>query len=156
MTPRARLAAAVGATVVALVVPTVAYFEGTELKTYRDPVGIPTACTGHTGPEVKMGQTYTREQCDDLLATDLFKHDADIQRCISVPLTPGQHAAFLSFAFNVGASKFCTSTLSRKLNAGDYAGACAELSRWVYAGGRKLTGLVKRRNAERALCEGRV
>ena len=154
MNPKAKLIALVGAGVVALVVPCVSYYEGTILRTYLDPVGIPTACTGHTGPDVKAGQVYTPEQCDNILATDLYKHDAEIQRCIHVPLTDGQHAAFLSFAFNVGASKFCKSTLNRKLNAGDYPGACAELSKWVYAGGRVLPGLVKRRAAERKLCEG--
>ena len=68
-------------------------------------------------------------------------------------MTDGQKAAFLSFAFNVGAQKFCGSTLVKKANQGDMPGACAELSRWTYAGGRELPGLVKRRAAERALCE---
>jgi lysozyme len=153
MTPKARLVAALGAGVVALVVPCVSYYEGTKLRAYADPVGIPTACTGHTGPEVQLGELYTPQACDDLLATDLYKHDADIQRCIRVPLSDGERAAYLSFAFNAGATKFCKSTMNRKLNAGDRAGACAELSKWVYAQGRMLPGLVKRRAAERAMCE---
>ena len=56
-------------------------------------------------------------------------------------------------AFNVGNARFCSSTLARKANAGDMAGACAELSRWTYAGGKPLPGLVKRRATERAICE---
>lgn len=156
MTPaQRRLVASVGLTAAVMAVGVVSTYEGTVLSAYRDPVGIPTACTGHTGPEVRMGQVYTQEQCDELLASDLYRHDADIQQCIAVPLSDGQHAAFLSFAFNVGATKFCGSTMARRLNAGDYAGACAELSRWTLAGGRQLPGLVKRRAAERALCEGR-
>ncbi len=147
-----KLIAAIGTGAVALAVPLVAKYEGTVLRSYRDPVGIVTACTGHTGPELKIGQTYTRQQCEDMLYKDLAKH-ADALACVSQPLTDGQRAAFVSFAFNVGEGAFCGSTLVRKANAGDIDGACAELSRWIYAGGKQLPGLVKRRAAERQLCE---
>ena len=147
-----KLIAAIGTGAVALAVPLVAKYEGTVLRSYRDPVGIVTACTGHTGPELKIGQTYTRQQCEDMLYKDLAKH-ADALACVSQPLTDGQRAAFVSFAFNVGEGAFCGSTLVRKANAGDFDGACAELSRWTYAGGKQLPGLIKRRAAERQLCE---
>ncbi len=62
-------------------------------------------------------------------------------------------AALASFVYNVGETQFSRSTLLRKLNAGDVKGACAELSRWVYAGGKVYKGLVNRRMAERELCE---
>lgn len=150
---RQKLVAKLGAWAVALAVPLVMHYEGTVQRTYRDPIGVLTACVGHTGPELRMGQTFSREQCADMLDGDLLKH-ADALDCIDRTLTPGQTAAFLSFAFNVGEDKFCSSTLARKANAGDIAGACAELSRWTYAGGRQLPGLVKRRAAERAICEG--
>uniref|UniRef100_A0A193SBP3 Lysozyme n=1 Tax=biofilter metagenome TaxID=1070537 RepID=A0A193SBP3_9ZZZZ len=127
-------------------------FEGTVLKTYRDPIGVLTSCMGHTGPELQMGQRWTPEQCQQQLADDLVKH-ADALQCITKPLTDGQKAAFVSFAFNVGVPKFCSSTLARKANAGDMAGACAELSRWTYAGGKELPGLVNRRQIERKVCE---
>lgn len=64
-----------------------------------------------------------------------------------------QRAAFLSFAFNVGDDAFCRSTLVRMVNAGDINSACAELSRWTYASGTQLPALVRRRAAERQLCE---
>ena len=152
MSWKAKFIAIVGASAAALAVPLVQKYEGTVFSTYRDPVGIVTACTGHTGPELKMGQTYTREQCEEMLYKDLAKH-ADALSCVRTPLTDGQRAAFLSFAFNVGDDAFCRSTLVRKANAGDIDGACAELSRWTYAGGKQLPGLVKRRAAERQLCE---
>jgi len=152
MSWKAKFIAIVGAGAAALAVPLVQHFEGTVFSTYRDPVGIITACAGHTGPELKMGQTYTREQCDEMLYKDLAKH-ADALSCVHAPLTDGQRAAFLSFAFNVGDDAFCRSTLVRKANAGDIDGACAELSRWTFAGGKQLPGLVKRRAAERQLCE---
>ena len=149
---RAKLAAKIGAGATALAVPLVMLYEGTVLQSYRDPIGIVTACVGHTGPELRMGQRYTRQQCEDMLYGDLLKH-AQALDCIKQPMTDGQKAAFLSFAFNVGNKAFCDSTLARKANAGDMPGACAELSRWTRAGGRELPGLVKRRAAERELCE---
>ena len=152
MNDRSKLIAKIGAAAAALAVSTVAFYEGTVQRTYRDPIGIITACTFHTGPELQKGQTFTREQCDDMLAKDLLQHAAALD-CIKTPLADGQKAAFLSFAFNVGNGAFCGSTLARKANAGDMRGACAELSRWTLAGGRELAGLVKRRAAERALCE---
>lgn len=152
MSWKAKFIAIVGAGAAAMAVPLVQHYEGTVFSTYRDPVGIITACTGHTGPELKMGQTYTREQCEDMLYKDLAKH-ADALNCVRTPLTDGQRAAFLSFAFNVGDDAFCRSTLVRKANAGDINGACAELSRWTYASGKQLPGLVRRRAAERQLCE---
>ena len=148
---RAKLVAKIGAGATALAIPLVMLYEGTVLQSYRDPIGIITACVGHTGPELRMGQRYTRQQCEDMLYGDLLKH-AQALDCITHPLTDGQKAAFVSFAFNVGNKALCDSTLARKANAGDMAGACAELSRWTRAGGRELPGLVKRRAAEQAMC----
>ena len=152
MNDRAKLIAKIGATAVALVIPVVTYYEGKVNRTYVDPVGVLTSCYGHTGPELKPGQTFTDEQCLAQLEADLTKHAIALD-CVRVPLTDGQKAAFLSFAFNVGNGAFCSSTLVRRANTGDMPGACAELSKWVYAGGKQLPGLVKRRAAERAMCE---
>ena len=152
MSDKAKLIAKIGATAVALVIPVVTYYEGKVNRTYVDPVGVLTSCYGHTGPELKPGQTFTDEQCLAQLEADLTKHAIALD-CVRVPLTDGQKAAFLSFAFNVGNGAFCSSTLVRKANVGDMPGACAELSKWVHAGGKQLPGLVKRRAAERAMCE---
>lgn len=152
MSDKAKLALKIGAGAVALCVPLVVLFEGTVLRVYRDPIGILTSCTGHTGPELRMGMAFTKQQCDEQLLADLLKH-ADALDCVKKPMTDGQKAAFLSFAFNVGTGAFCGSTLARKANAGDMRGACAELSRWTLAGGKEMPGLVKRRAAERKVCE---
>ncbi len=122
-------------------------------RVYLDPIGIKTACTGHTGPELKLGQTFTAEECSEMLAADLTTAARGVQDCIKVPVSTEELAGYTSFGFNAGVSAFCTSTAARKLNAGDHAGACAELSRWTKAGGHELAGLVRRRAAERALCE---
>jgi len=155
MQHRTKLIAVIGAGAVAMSVPLVQKYEGTVLGTYLDPIGIVTACTGHTSQGLRLHVRYTPEHCEQLLYSDLLKH-AKALECINRPLTDGQKAAFVSFAFNVGNGAFCSSTLARKANAGDMTGACAELDRWVYAGGRKLQGLVNRREAERALCESGV
>ncbi|NSX05107.1 lysozyme [Cupriavidus gilardii] len=138
---------------IAAAVPLVAAFEGLRQRAYLDPVGIPTACFGTT-KGVRLGQVYTSEQCDNLLARDLLTANVDVDACVRVPLTDGQRTALVSFTYNVGRGNFCGSTLVRKLNAGDYVGACNELPRWVYAKGVKLPGLVNRREQERALCLG--
>ena len=151
MTPKQRLIAKIGAGAVAAVVPLVVFFEGEIRHGYKDPVGIVTACVGHT-ETAKIGKTYTKLECEYLLYHDLLKH-TDALDCIKVPLNENQKAALLSFSFNVGNDAFCKSTLVKRANKGDLMAACAQLSRWTHAGGKELPGLVKRRAAERALCE---
>jgi lysozyme len=158
MTPTTKsrtLKATVGAGCCALLLSYVPKFEGVILRGYKDPIGIVTACAGHTKTAV-LGRAYTPEECTNLLEADLVKHADGVLRCVTVPMNEGQKAAFISFAFNVGTGAFCGSTMVRKLNSGDYAGACAQLSRWTNAGGRELPGLVTRRKIERDMCEGRV
>jgi lysozyme len=137
-------------------------YEGTFLKRYIDPVGIPTDCTGHTGPDVRA--VNTQAQCDEKLSADILTANKVVDSCVTVPLNPNQRSAFVSFAFNVGRGGkgikdgFCelrsggAPSFLRKLNAKDYAGACNGLNQWVNAGGKPLPGLVKRRQAESALC----
>lgn len=136
----------------AIALPLVGYYEGRSLVAYLDPVGIPTICDGIT-QGVKLGQVKTDAECDALLTAELGKAIAAVDRLALHPQPDTRRAALGSFVYNVGAGAFERSTLLRKLNAGDLAGACAELSRWVYAKGRHLAGLVKRRAAERELCE---
>lgn len=152
MGDKARLAAKIGAAAAAVVVPFVAYHEGTVQRTYRDPIGVITACTGHVDASLRMGTTYTKAQCDEMLYSDLLKHADDLD-CVTAPLTDNQKAALLSFTFNVGRGKFCGSSMVRMANAGAQPLEwCGELKRWVYAGGQKLPGLVNRRQAEYGLC----
>lgn len=145
----------VGAGVMALAIPLIVHFEGYVPFVYRDPIGRLAVCYGHDDQTLTEGKRYTRAECEALLRGDMDKH-AQALSCITAPMSEHQQAAFISFAFNVGQKAFCASTLVRKANAGDMQGACAELSRWTMAGGRHLPGLVRRRAAERAMCEGRV
>lgn len=129
--------------------------EGLRLGAYMDPVGIPTICYGHTGPEVRMGLRYTKAQCETILLQDVYVHRTGLAKCITAPVNPNQRDAMVSLAFNVGVTRVCKSTLVRKFNRLDYAGAALEFSKWQYASvsGRTvvLPGLVRRRAAERAL-----
>jgi lysozyme len=157
-----------GAAAIALVVALVASHEGYVPPVYKDPIGILTVCYGHTGPELRMGQTYTKAECEAYLAQDLAEAQATVRRCITSPMLPHQEAALISFAFNVGPGGkgvkdgLCwlrsgrEPTIRRKANAGDWAGACAALMDWTKAGGIVFRGLVRRRTEERALCEGRA
>lgn len=155
MNAKAKLTAKIGAVAVALAIPLVVHFEGYVPWAYRDPIGRLAACYGHDDQTMTPGKRFTAAECQAMLEEDLLKHTEAID-CVKRPITDGQKAAFLSFAFNVGNGAFCGSTLVRKANAGDMAGACAELSRWTLAGGKELPGLVRRRAAERAVCEGKT
>lgn len=135
----------------------VGYYEGMVPNTYADPVGIATICYGHTGPDVEWGDTRTAEQCEELKQADMQAALGSVLRCTGPNLQNHEYAALVSFTYNVGGTAFCTSTMAQQINSGAPASVwCAQLDRWVYAKGIKLPGLVKRRAAERALCEGRA
>lgn len=131
--------------------------EGLVNKTYLDPIGIITSCRGHTGPELKLGQTFTADQCDKVFADDLVKHDRQLMSVVKVPFKSDyQHAAMLSFVYNAGIGNFSSSTMLKKLNARDYDRSCQELTKWIYAGKQKLNGLIIRRSLEYKYCMGDV
>jgi lysozyme len=127
-------------------------FEGVRTIAYKDPIGLPTACFGET-KNIRMGMSFTMDQCKGMLLDSLIEHEDGMQRCLGAVTLPDKtHAAALSFTYNVGVGNFCSSTFARKLKAGDIAGACNELPKWVYARGIKFKGLENRRAAERELC----
>lgn len=128
-------------------------WEGTRYTAYKPISSDPwTICVGHTRG-VKEGDTATQAQCDTYLAEDMAVADQTVSRCITHPLTVNARAALISATFNIGPSVVCGSTLQRKANAGDIAGMCAELSRWVYSAGKRYRGLENRRADERLTCE---
>lgn len=130
------------------------------------PTDVPTVGFGTTrhadGSPVRMGDTTTPPAALARKLADVQQFEGALRLCVRVPLHQHEYGAFLSLAYNVGGQAFCASSLVGKLNAGDYAGACAEIERWVYFQGRdcrdpahRCRGLAVRRQAERALCEGR-
>jgi GH24 family phage-related lysozyme (muramidase) len=130
-------------------------FEGCKLTAYQDSVGVWTIGYGWTQPvdgkPIRAGMTIKQETAERLLKTGLVSYESDVSRLVKVGLTQEQFDALVSFTYNLGARSLSTSTLLRKLNAGDYAGAAEEFLRWNKAGGKVLNGLTRRREAERAL-----
>lgn len=124
-------------------------------KVYLDPVGIPTACVGHTATVTKadVGKKMSDEVCRRLLAQDVSVAEAAVRKYVKQPLTQGQYDALVSFTFNVGVRNFANSTLLKQHNLGNCWGAGYQFTRWVYAKDKKLPGLVKRRADERKLYE---
>ncbi|EEB2528134.1 glycoside hydrolase family protein [Salmonella enterica subsp. enterica serovar Kentucky] len=126
--------------------------EGVRYKPYRDVVGIWTVCYGHTGNDIMIGKNYTESQCKALLNKDLNTVARQINPYIKVPIPETTRGALYSFVYNVGAGNFKTSTLLHKINQGDIKGACEQLRRWTYAGGKQWKGLITRREIEREVC----
>jgi lysozyme len=129
--------------------------EGLEICAYPDPgnreTGEPwTIGYGHTRG-VRPGDTCSEEQATAWLREDLGVTENAVRQLVDVPLSQGQFDALVSFAFNVGRSAFCNSTLLRLLNAGDDAGAADQFKRWNRGADGPLPGLVIRRAAERTL-----
>ncbi|EJF5652741.1 lysozyme [Salmonella enterica] len=112
--------------------------EGRRYEPYRDVVGVITVCDGHTGKDIVPGKHYTDAECDALLNKDMVLVAARIDPLIKASIPNSERAALYSFAYNFG--------------AGDQAGACNELKRWTYAGGKQWKGLVTRREIEREVC----
>lgn len=126
---------------------------------YRDraytpvPGDVPTIGFGTT-EGVKMGDTITPTRAVQRALTDTSKFEGAIKRCVRVPLHQHEYDAYVSLSYNIGSGAFCNSSLVRKLNAGDYAAACAEILRWDKFQGRPLAGLTKRRHEEHKQCLG--
>lgn len=150
----------VGAACAAILYITVPQHEGNILKGYLDPVGIPTKCMGDT-TNVIVGHRYTEQECRESLETQLIAHAEPVLKC--TPALEGktyQLAAAVSFAYNIGPRAYCNSTTAKRFNSGDFIGACKAINesdsgkaQWVTAKGKVLSGLVRRRADERALCE---
>jgi lysozyme len=128
-------------------------FEGLRLKPYRCPAGIPTVGYGHTGPEVTMDSPPITPTVAESMATEDARRFAAAAVKLSPILIhhPDKHAAIADFCFNLGTTRYKASTLRRKIQAGEWLDAGDELRKWVWGGGRKLPGLVARREAEREL-----
>ncbi len=129
-------------------------FEGLSLSPYHDAVGYPTVGYGHLLLKEKWADLSLwpnlsgLTDADDLLRSDAELFEKAVSRFIRVPLSQGQFDALVSFSFNLGTGALRASTLRRALNEGHYYLVPRELRRWVFAGGKKLLGLKRRREAE--------
>lgn len=148
---KSRIISAIVAASIAIVAAALPRYEGTKYTAYADSAGVWTICEGHTRG-VEKGDIATPAQCEAFKRDDLIVANSAVDRCVHVQLTVSERAAWIDFTYNVGESAFCSSTAVRKLNSGDHKGACDELPRWTYAGGKQLAGLVVRRAYEHELC----
>ena len=130
-------------------------FEGLRLNAYDDGVGVWTIGYGTikypNGVRVKHGDKITQAQADQYIANDVATFERAVNMLVNVPLNQNQFDALVSFTYNLGATNLSASTLLKKLNSKDYNGAAGEFQKWNKAGGKVMTGLVRRRKAEMEL-----
>ena len=129
-------------------------FEGFSPIIYMCPAGYPTIGYGHLITEANKERFLDgvgEDEALELLRKDVTVAERAVLRLITVPLTQGQFDALVSFTFNLGSGALQRSTLRRKVNREEHDDVPAEFMKWVWAGGRKLKGLVKRRKAEASL-----
>ena len=125
-------------------------WEGLRLEAYICPAGVATVGYGSTGDHVYLGMTITEAEAERLLRLDLQRFEDSVSKSVKVTLNDNEYAALCSFSFNVGCGAFESSTLLRRLNAGEPKERVfsEELPRWSKANGQTLQGLLNRRNAE--------
>lgn len=130
--------------------------EGFREEAYQDTgnvwtIGYGTTAAAGVGITPVRGMKITREQAEDYLRKYLVKVEAQVMSLVHVPLNENQFSALCSFVYNLGPTQFRNSTLLRKLNRKDYAGAATEFDKWVFDNGQRLNGLVIRRKMEKEL-----
>ena len=126
-------------------------FEGCKLKAYRCPANVCTIGYGHTSaagaPQVADGMIITQADAETILRQDLIKYERSVQDLVKVQLTQNQFDVLVDFAYNAGVGNLKSSTMLKKVNAGDLDAVPAELMKWTKGGGKVLPGLVRRRQA---------
>lgn len=166
MNPRVLVGAA---TAVSIAAALASSFEGERLTPYSDVTGVLTVCDGHTGGV--ENRAYSADECKRMLQTDMQAANRIANGCVRRAMPIGVEAAVSDFVFNVGYGRaaggrdsgkdgFCVlkngepSTMLKMAWAGNWPGVCAQFMYWTTAGGVQYAGLVKRRQAEKSICEG--
>ena len=129
-------------------------FEGCELEAYRCSANVLTIGFGRI-KGVKEGDTCTKEQAEKWLHEELTEYESYINDMVDVDLTQNQFDSLVSWVYNLGPSNLKASTLLNVLNAGEYKNVPEQIKRWNKAGGKVLDGLIRRREAEALLFEGK-
>lgn len=113
--------------------------EGYRERAYADPAHgsqVPTVGFGSTGADITMATQLAPLPAVQRALRDAGQFEGAIKRCVRVPLSQAEYDVFVALTYNVGHSAFCRSTLVRRLNAGDYRGACEQILRWRFANGQ--------------------
>jgi len=122
-------------------------FEGCELKSYQDSVGVWTIGYGHT-KGVEEGQEITQDEAEEMLASELDEYEGYINDMVECDLEQHQFDALVAWVYNLGPTNLRSSTMLKRLNANDLEDVPNQIKRWDKAGGKVLAGLVRRREAE--------
>lgn len=129
-------------------------FEGFEKNIYKDIVGYETIGYGHLikkNEKNKFLNGINKKQGHKLLIDDIKKFEMYVKKYVNVTLNINQFSALVSFCYNLGPGALKCSTLLKKINRGEFKSAANEFERWIYAGGVKINGLLRRRRAEKKL-----
>ena len=129
-------------------------FEGCELEAYKCAAGVWTIGYGHT-EGVKPNDEMDKESAEELLALDLVVYEKSVSWIITTPMNQHQFDALVSFTFNLGETNLCSSTLRKVLNQEQYNEVPNQIRRWNKANGKVNDGLIRRREAEALLFEGK-
>lgn len=143
----------------------IAVDEGYSERAVPDPVkgaAVPTIGFGSTGSDITMASTTTPPKALARALSDVQRFEGSLRRCVQVPLHQYEYDAFVNLSYNIGAQAFCGSSLVKRLNAQDYAGACDEILRWRFVGSvdcstpgnRQCPGLWARRQRLHQQCLG--
>lgn len=151
MTGKQKLAGTVGAAAAALLIGTVAMWEGVNTKPHWDNIGkVWDVCYGDTAIELRE---YTEEECRDTLARRLTDYAKPVlKRNPELAGHDPQLVAATSLAYNIGVGSYNRSTVAKRFSAGNWRGACDAFLSWSYAKGKQIRGLLNRRKAEREIC----
>lgn len=127
-------------------------FEGLRLQTYLDLKGIPTIGFGHTGPDVHLGMVINEREAEQYLKGDLLRFEHGVEEAVAgVPTTDNQFTAMVCLAYNIGMTRFRTSSVLKFHRQGKTTLAANAFLLWIYVNKKKTLGLIRRRNAERGL-----
>ncbi len=141
------------AAAMAVAVSLIGGYEGLRLNSYKDVIGVWTACYGETRG-IKPGMKFTKAECDAQLAKALVEFETGMRKCLKqpdeIPIKP--YISFLSLSYNIGVGAFCKSSVARQANAGNVRAACNRIPAFNKAGGKVWKGLVSRRGDEQKFC----
>ena len=129
-------------------------FEGCELESYRCSADVSTIGFGHT-KGVSDGDSCTQDEADQMLTEDLEEFEGYVDKLVTVDLEQNQFDALVAWTFNLGPTHLKWSTMLEVLNEGKKSEVPFQMKRWNKAGGNVLQGLVRRREAEALLWEGK-
>jgi lysozyme len=129
-------------------------YEGCELKAYRCPANVLTIGYGHI-KDVKEGDQITKEEANYMLQEEIIEYEGYVNDMVDVELNQSQYDSLCAWVYNLGPTNFQSSTLLKVLNEGKYNEIPQQIKRWNKAGGEVLDGLIRRREAEALLFEGK-